>query len=740
MNYKYIVLAFWLAFSAPLFGAEITGKLSTLEGVPLIGANVLWQNTNIGTVTDEEGFFRISDEGISDRTLVISYIGFNTEVLPVGTIQHWDIQMIEDYSLVTVEVTSQSKATRFGNTPEKLEIIGSREIERAACCSLAGCFSTNASVNSMTTNVVTNAKELRILGISGVYNQLLFDGMPLIQGLGLTYGAGSYPGTMIENIFISKGTNSVLQGFESISGQINILPPKPENAPRLYLNAFANSFGETQYNINHLVKRKSWSNFTTAHLTLPAGKIDRDGDGFRDIVSTQRVSFYNKLIYNNPDQPKLKAQLGLRLWDEVREGGTMDYSRKTDLGSNSVYGQTVDITQFDVYAKLNYKLKDDLALTWLNSTFLHDQESYFGVKKYDAQQVNFTSNLYSDWFYGEKDHNLKAGASLRLNRMEEQVSAVEEFAYLNYAGTYNSDFNIPGVFAENTLKLAPFTIISGIRADLHEGFGWKIAPRFLVRAELPKDIDLRFSIGKGFRRAQVLAERTNIIASNRLLFFDHENLAPEEALNIGLNGIKQFRFTNVNLTLSADAYYILFQNQIFPDFSTASVANVDNFYGESVSQSFQLESKLEFFERIDFKAAYKYLNVYRMEEGKKIILPFVPRQQLLFNASYSTKNDKWQFDGTYEWFGERRLPHTHDYPSEYRKPHYSETYGYLDFQLTRRWTQFEIYTGIENIFDFRQTFPILAYDDPFGPYFDPAFNWGPTKGREFYLGLRYRMK
>ena len=740
MNFKYIVIALLVSFSAPLFGMEITGKLSTIEGVPLIGANVIWQNTSKGTVTNAEGFFSLSDEGITDRTLVISYIGFNTEILPVGTIKHWEIQMIEDYSLETVEVTSQSKATRFGNTPEKLEIIGTREIERAACCSLAGCFSTNASVNSVTTNVVTNAKELRILGVSGVYNQLLFDGMPLIQGLGLTYGSGSYPGTMIENIFISKGTNSVLQGFESISGQINIIPPKPENAPRLYLNAFANSFGETQYNINHLFKGKNWSNFTAAHLTLPAGKIDQDGDGFRDIARTQRVSFYNKWAYDNPENQKFKAQLGLRFWDENREGGTMDYSRKTDLGSDQIYGQNVDITQFDVYAKLNYELNENLSLTWLNSSFIHDQESYFGVKKYDAEQVNFTSNLYANWFYGEKEHNLKAGSSLRINRMEERVSAVKEFAFLNYAGTYNSDFDIPGFFAENTLNLSPFTIISGIRADRHEGFGWKITPRFLVRAELPSEIDLRFSIGKGFRRVQLLAEQTNLIASNRLAYFDYDEFEPEEALNVGLNGIKQFRMTNANLTLSADAYYILFQNQIFPDFSSPNAAYVTNSVGKSVSQSFQFETKLELFDRIDFKAAYNYLNVYRMDEGVKEALPFVPKHKFLFNASYATQNDQWQFDGTYHWFGERQLPHTHEYPAEYQRPHSSDTYGQVDFQLTRRWTQFEIYTGIENILDFRQTFPILAYDDPFGAYFDPSFNWGPTKGREFYLGLRYRLK
>lgn len=719
--------------------AQIEGKLTTIEGIPLVGANVVWQNTSVGTVTDAEGKFSITEEGITDRTLVFSYIGFNTEVLAVGELKYWEIQMIEDYTLVQVEVRSQSKATRYANEVAKVEVIGTREIERAACCSLAGCFNTNASVNSATTNVVTNAKELRILGVSGVYNQLLFDGMPLIQGLAFTYGASSYPGTMIENIFVSKGTNSVLQGFESISGQINIIPHSAPNTPRLYFNVYGNSFGETQYNINHMLQKRNWSNFTTAHLTLPAGLIDRDGDNFRDVVKTRRISLYNKWAYENPDKDRWKAQIGWRFWDETREGGTLEYSRQEDLGSDTVYGQSVDIRQFDVYGKLNHKINNQWSLTWLNSAFFHQQDSYFGIKRYEAQQHNFTSSLYSDFYYSDVDHNLKFGASLRNNRMQEDITFLQPIDFLSYEGRYNSDFDIPGFFAENTFNLAPFTIIAGLRSDYHGEWGWKVAPRFLVRADLPQETDLRFSIGKGFRRVLLFPERVNLLAGNRDIIFS-EPLAPEEALNIGLNGIKNFHFGNVDLTLSADAYYIFFQNQIFPDYSIgARKAYIYNFYGESASQSFQFENKWEFFQRIDFKYAYNYLNVYQMREGVRTDLPFVPKHKVLVNGSYTTKDDQWQFDATFKWFSSQRLPHTHDYPAEYRQPHFSQSYSHIDFQITKRWPQFEIYAGVENILDFRQEFPIVAYDDPYGPFFDTEFNWGPTRGREIYLGLRYRI-
>ncbi|MBK8627357.1 MAG: TonB-dependent receptor [Saprospiraceae bacterium] len=164
---------------------------------------------------------------------------------------------------------------------------------------------------------------------------------------------------------------------------------------------------------------------------------------------------------------------------------------------------------------------------------------------------------------------------------------------------------------------------------------------------------------------------------------------------------------------------------------------MDNFFGQSVSKSFQLENKWVFSPQFDAKVAYNYLEVYRVVEGVKQALPFVPTHKWSANTSYSVPNDVWQFDLTYRWIGSKKIPSTVNYPIQYQVPDVSEPYQQLDFQITRRWKDVQIYGGIENIFDFRQEFPILGYDQPFGQYFDPAFNWGPTKGREFYMGVRY---
>ncbi|MBK8348091.1 MAG: carboxypeptidase-like regulatory domain-containing protein [Saprospiraceae bacterium] len=186
------LLVFFIAFHTALIAQSITGVVTDIMGKPLVGANVIWEGTNLGTVTDSTGSFSIEDKQEGDRMLILSYIGFTTEKLDVKAIKHWEVQLIEDVTLAEVNIIAKGSATRFAEDVAKVEVLGVREIQRAACCSLAGCFSTNSNVDANVTNVVTDTKELRILGLSGVYNQVLVDGLPLIQGLAYPYGPNSY--------------------------------------------------------------------------------------------------------------------------------------------------------------------------------------------------------------------------------------------------------------------------------------------------------------------------------------------------------------------------------------------------------------------------------------------------------------------------------------------------------------------------------------------------------------------
>ena len=200
---------------------------------------------------------------------------------------------------------------------------------------------------------------------------------------------------------------------------------------------------------------------------------------------------------------KFRFTFGVRFWNEDRIGGQTNYDKKIHTGSGEVYGQQIDLTQFDMYAKVNYKLGALTSLIWVNSGFYQDQQSIYGQKNYDATQRNLYSNLVLDHNFGENQHNWKTGLSIRNNDMTEDISFVDNPLNLTYAGQYINDYTIPGVFTEGIFYIDKFTIMGGIRADKHGDYGWKFTPRMLIRAEVNENTDIRFSAGKGFRRVHI---------------------------------------------------------------------------------------------------------------------------------------------------------------------------------------------------------------------------------------------
>ena len=744
-----VVISLLLALLAGQVNAQnLKGKLFGLEGGNreiLPGGIVRWLGTETFVVVNENGFFELSMQGISDKRIIASNLGFLTDTITVGEKTYLSIVLRKDATALNgVTVTDRTGAYISELSVGKTEVINQKELSKAACCDLAGCFGTQASVQPQTTNVVTNAQELRILGLSGVYNQVLFDGLPMIQGLTYTYGISTYPGTVVDNIFVSKGTTSVLQGFESISGQINLESKNPEKTDRLHLNGYINSFGEKHINANvstALGRKKKWHTMLALHTVQPAGKVDGNNDDFLDLPLLTRYMAYSKWKYGNDKNKGFSTQIGLRIVNEQRIGGQTNYGASEHEGSNKVYGQTVRYTQPEAYVKSTYRLSDDHAIVLALSGYYHDQASWFGTTRYEARQQNGYLNMQHEWLWQEK-HLLKYGISYRYQELNERVQFTDNSLQRTYAGTYQTDLRVPGIFAENTFhwKDDKVVLITGARMDHHQQWGWYFTPRSMLKLAINDKHTFRASAGTGWRQVNLFSEQMNILTSSRDIVFA-ETLKPEVALNWGLSHTYRFSLSNVSGTFSGDFYNTRFRNQFFPDYDTdPTKAIVKNFEGISRSNGLQLEASLLFYKQLEVRAAYNYLDVYRKENGVKVNLPFNAKNRVMAAASYRTKNNRWQGDINAHWFDKMRLPDTKSNPIEYQRPLYSTPYATLNIQATFRWKTLDIYAGCENLFNYRQPNPIIGADNPFGKYFDLSSVWGPTRGRELYLGVRFSIK
>lgn len=736
--------AFVISMPAQTIKGKIFGKMESGKEI-LPGVAVVWLGTTTGANTNENGVFEISSDGISDKRLVAYYMGYLPDTITVGGLTYVSI-VLEKTSQKLNEVTiteTREMAYISSLSAAKTEVITQKELTKTACCDLSGCFETQATIQPQTTNVLTNSKELRILGLSGVYNQILFDGMPMIQGLSYTYGISSYPGTLVDNIYVSKGANSVLQGYESISGQINVEPKMPDKTDKLLLNAYMNSFMEKHFNLNYastVGKNKKWHSLLALHSVQPADKFDRDNDTFLDLPLLTRYMIYNRWNYGNEKEKGLYTHIGLRFLNEQRIGGQKDFDNSSGAANSSVYGQSVNYSQPEFYTKTGFRFNEENAITFIASTFYQDQNSIFGKVNYQAKQLNAYANLQHEILWKER-HLLKYGMSFRYQNIDENVAFSDTTLQRSYAGNYLTRQVVPGIFAENAFHWKNDRIVwlVGARLDHHQQHGYFFTPRTLIKYAENENNTTRASIGTGWRQVNLFSENINLLVSSRDIIFE-EQIRPEQGLNWGFSHTYRFGKNNLMGILSADFYQTFFSNQFFPDYdSDPTKAFIRNFNGRSISNAFQAELSLKFFKVVEFKTAYNFLDVYRMENDQKNLLPFNPRNRVMAAFSYRPANGKWYFDLNAHWYDKQRLPKTSSNPTAYQNADYSRPYFLFNTQVTFKIKRFEIYTGVENLFDFRQLRPIISWQDPFSRYFDTSSVWGPTRGREVYLGVRFKI-
>ena len=363
---------------------EVNGKKQ-----PLPGANVYWKIANVGTVTDEHGHYSIEIHP-TYKCLVFSFVGYvNDTVHHMAEPQHYDHVMSTPITLSEVEVAARQKA-QYVNAldPMHVEHITGEALRRCACCSLAESFETNASVDVAYADAVTGAKQIELLGLSGLYTQMMTENMPNFRGLASAFGLGYVPGTWMHGISVSKGTSSVRNGYESISGQINVdfKEPQDDHAEKVFINGFVNSMAMTELNFNTRVNVGERDGLLLlGHVGHNFMKMDGNGDGFLDDPMTTQYSAF--LRYNHPNTGHFGCKLGVKALKETRNSGQMDGD----------YGIGINTERYEAFAKTGFIFdRPETSLGIQQQLTYHKLNSYFGLKDYNATQLSYYVNVLFD--------------------------------------------------------------------------------------------------------------------------------------------------------------------------------------------------------------------------------------------------------------------------------------------------------------------------------------------------------
>ncbi len=627
-----------------------------------------------------------------------------------------DVETLDGKVVREVTISSRKsgrvKTGGLGNT----EFISSKELLRAACCNLGESFTTNPSVDVNYADAATGAQQIKLLGLSGTYVQMLTENIPNYRGLAAPYALGYIPGPWMQSIQVSKGASSVKNGYESITGQINVEFKKPQATPWTDANLYFNSDLKLEANLGANLKLSDkWSTALLGHYEILDKAHDDNDDGFADMPKMRQGSLMSRWAYISDTY---MFQLAIKGLKEHREGGQIAH------GHTAHNPYLIDITneRYEAFVKnaliLNPELMTNIALILSGS--IHHERSSYGHKRYDADQRNGYASLMFETDLDEH-HNLSTGLSLNHDYLSDDS---------------DTDETTPGVYAQYTYKIGEtFTVMGGLRWDHSSLWGSYVTPRMHVKYSPTEWLTLRGSVGKGYRTPHILAENSYLLASSRQLIIN-ENIGQEKAWNYGFSAQLKIPVGGRTLDLNAEYYYTRFNQQAIIDYDVAErMIEVHglNDHEKSYSHTIQVDATYEILPKLNVTAAWRWNDVKATYNGKLRQKPMNSRYKGLLTASFAPGLGKWQFDATVQLNGGGRLPDNHDTTL---MPEHFKAYEQVSAQVTRFFRHWSIYAGGENLTGFKQKNAIISADNPWGPNYDATMIYGPVHGAVFYIGAR----
>lgn len=646
---------------------------------------------------------------------------------------------IADQELNEVTVVSRKAGVSRMAGAINGSVINKDELFKAACCNLGESFTTNPSVDVNYSDAATGARQIKLLGLSGTYVQMMTENLPNFRGAAAPFSLGYVPGPWMQSIQVSKGASSVKAGYESITGQINVEYLKADDVPGVEANIYGDTDGKMEANAsgNIHINDKLTTELLT-HYENRWGANDMNMDGFKDMPNIRQYNLQNRWIFKSPHY-MLRA--GISLISEHRTGGqtlnALDDDMRKSMEGKELYGIDIRTNRYEAYMKhafiLNKEHGTNIALMATGS--MHQEDALYGHKTYYVNEKNVYASLMFEHNFN-KQHNLSTGLSLnhdylgQLYRLTNDATAARTRA--------NDKETVPGIYAQYTYNLNDRLIVmAGIRGDHSSRYGNFVTPRFHVKWQANDIIGFRLSAGKGYRSVHALAENNYLLASSRRLIID-DNLKQEEAWNYGISSQMNIPLFGHTLKLNAEYYFTNFENQAMVNFdSDVHEVRVSNLDGKSYSHVFQVDASYPLFKGMTLTAAYRRNYVKETYDGILMDKPMLSKYKGLVSASYKTPLGLWQFDATMQLNGGGRMPKTYTLSNgELSWDQTFKAYGMLSCQITRWFRHFSVYIGGENLTGYKQKHPVVDAMNPWGNQFDTNMVWGPISGAMGYVGIR----
>ncbi len=718
----------------PVMAQNLKGVVADRQnGQPLPGVNIFWEGTTEGTASGIDGSFSLPMHQLP-HTLIFSFVGYATVQLTVEEMpgEPLKISMAPSVDMDAVEIRSSRSTFSMSATGTlNAEQINRGVLRKAACCNLSESFEATASVDVVMNDAVTGARKIQMLGLEGVYVQNLFEGVPFARGLGNVMGFDGIPGPWINNIELTKGIGSGVNGYESMTGQINLefLPPCNSNEP-IHADIFASNQGRFEANVIHnKMLGNNWSTALFAGAATQVIEMDQNNDGFLDMPLRESYRLMNRWQYLGDN---FQLRLIGRYSKEERTSGELGYNKGEHFGRTELYGFGLGFEEAEFIAKVAFLSaeRQDRSLGITAAYTYTDVDAFFGNNPYIGTEHNARINsIFETRFSEYSDHSIRTGLHFQY----------DDFAEAYRDSAFSRTELVPGVFAEYTWSRPRFTAVLGARNDYHNLFGNQLSPRVHLKYDFRPLTTMRATLGRGFRAPNAFADQLGLLATSRVVRVIDTPQA-ESSWNTGLSFLHKFELFGREAFFNTDYYYTSFENQLVADRDeNPQLLLFYNLEGRSTAHSVQGDFQAEPFRGFGVKLSYKYQEVEVDYQSGRLEKPLIPRHRAIFNVGYTTGSGHWYFDLTANYYSSQRLPGTESNPPAFQLESRGQSYYLINAQITRIFDAFEVYVGAENLNNFIQPNAIIDAENPFGPYFDASMIYGPLNERMFYAGVRLNL-
>jgi len=656
----------------------------------------------------------------------------------------------------------------------RTEVISAAGLCKMACCNLAESFENSASVTVGYSDAVTGARQIRLLGLSGVYTQMLDETRPVMRGLSAPFGLSYVPGQWLESIQIAKGSSSVINGVECMTGQINMEHRKPTDEKPLFINGAVMSDTKMDLNIaSSLQMGYKWSTVILGHVSENIVSHDMDKDGFMDEPKMLQFNLSNRWLYQADNG--VQVRFGVRAIQDSRLGGQMlsdngkhvYYDRETyqwnphKLSADQVnpWGSDILNRSINGYLKVGVPLNEDNSqnIALIADYNYQDMDSYFGATKYLAGQHSAFANLLYQNVINDS-HRFTLGLNGTYDRYDEVFSRTIFFdAREDVAGgdaPVYTDLANAGIFGEYTFHAGEtFSAIAGIRGDWfnHVSDGkskFRVSPRVTLKYMPVEEIVIRANGGRGLRYSTPLVDNIGVFSTGKKFSGMYDRHILEDAWTFGGNITYYLPFgASSNTYLSVDYFRTQFAQQMVVDY--VRYVNQIDFYalgdGRSFTDNYQIDFSVDPVERFNITATFRYTNAkIELADRGLVEKPMTSRFKAVLNLQYATNLNKWIFDFTASLNGSCRV---YDFMRDLKDADgnllyengRTPVYPLLYAQVTRRFKGWDVYIGAENLTNFRQKNAIIGADNPRQASFDASCIWGPLMGIKAHVGFRFTL-